>query len=344
MLSHADTMSGAPDESTATPPLSDSEERPFSEGEVSEMLEAAEALAENNELLYSDVDARQELQELLEELRDPHSERDVQERGRVLLDLLEWLESGGEELGAEGGEEGLAEGAPPGQQLRRVAAAGEELAGEQPPYLGEQALAELWVEVGELCNEADLPALEDELDGLPPEEQWGSLLAVRRYLLDGEAEEQRSFELWQPSGEELLAVWSDLLVKVSAEDAAEMRTLWEKADGDERRALAWDVRRYVADLEEEEEAMAAERRGAEEWSQGGGVRRRGGGAAGGVAAACGEEEDAKGYAKRGLRGGLLGDSGAKQRRRSWLVAAVGLSLAAAAAGLLAAAAGWLSLP
>ena len=66
MLSPANTMSGAPDESTATPPLSDSEERPFSEGEVSEMLEAAEALAENNELLYSDVDARQELQELLQ--------------------------------------------------------------------------------------------------------------------------------------------------------------------------------------------------------------------------------------------------------------------------------------
>ena len=88
---------------------------------------------------------------------------ELQERGRILVDVINYLESPGDE--GEEGEEG-------------------EGGAADEPYPGKEGLEQLWNEVVDLCAEEDVPRLEEEVKDKTPEEQWKILLDVRTFLLE----------------------------------------------------------------------------------------------------------------------------------------------------------------
>jgi hypothetical protein len=88
--------------------------------------------------------------------------QDLQEQGRMLMDVMDYLQNPPEE-----GEEG----ADPGEE-------GAE--GDDPPYPGEEGLQELWKEVTELCNEEDIDRHLARRTRLPAEWRRGGAECLRR--------------------------------------------------------------------------------------------------------------------------------------------------------------------
>jgi len=181
--------------------------------------------------VFEPEDAEAQLVELEAELKD----KDLQEQGRTLFEVLDYLNNPPEEDG------------------------GEEQEGERPPYEGPEALEALWKEVVELCNEEDVPTLEEELKSKTPEDQWVALLDVRDYLLT-DPEEQEAFEKWTPSDKELEAEWAELLQCLPDEDLDEIKEDWSSGDYEEKKRLVWDVRKHIEEqgVEEEEEDANAQ--------------------------------------------------------------------------------------
>ena len=133
----------------------DDEEDPFTEEEVAQMHEEIRELAQQmytNEEEYNNF-----LSELDAELEENN---DLQERGHILLDVLEYLQNPEE---GEEGDYGVGddtEGAP----ARPATAGGDgDEVEEMEPYPGEEGLQELWKELQEVCSEDDIKRLEDEL-------------------------------------------------------------------------------------------------------------------------------------------------------------------------------------
>jgi len=203
------------------------EEEPFAEDEVAQMLqEVKDALLE----AYPGEEGEQQVQELEEELGKT---QDLQEQGRMLMDVMDYLQNPPEE-----GEEG----ADPGEE-------GAE--GDDPPYPGEEGLQELWKEVTELCNEEDIDRLEEELKDKKGEDQWNILLDVRDYLLNGDEEEQNAFAEWQPSPVELEQEWKQMLKRVPKEEIKDVQEDWKGASFEDKKRMVWDVRKFLEQQEEE---------------------------------------------------------------------------------------------
>jgi len=232
----------------------DGEEAPFTQEEVDTMLiEVRTAIEES--FAEDEGGGAQQLTELEGELEG----KDLQEQGRILLEVLEYLnnpdgEEGGGEEPMNDGEEG------------------------PPPYEGEEALQELWKDVVEMCNEQDVPNLEDELKGRAPEEQWRMLLEVRDYLMHGDEEEREAFANWQPSLTEIEREWAKLLKRVPEEELSDLQNDWGGASEDDKKRLVWDVRKLLDQQDEMDEAEEAQSRsrGADDDALGKNeVRRRG---------------------------------------------------------------------
>ena len=210
------------------------EEEPFTEEECEKMYEEARAL-------LTEMVEEAELEGQIKELDDELNGRDLQERGRILVDVINYLESGEEEMqGEEGGEEdgqggGGGGGAP------------------EEPYPGKEGLERLWNEVLELCAEEDVPRLEEEVKDKLPEEQWKILLDVRQFLLDGDPEEQAAFDEWNPSVKDLDREWQGLMARVPTEEAEEVAQDYAKATAEEKKRMVWDVRNFLDEQEGEEE-------------------------------------------------------------------------------------------
>ena len=210
------------------------DEEPFTEEEVGKMYEEAKAM------LMEAVD-ESEVDEQLKELDAELAGRDVQERGRILVDVINYLErgeegeEGEEELGEE--EEGDEEGG----------------GGDDEPYPGADGLEKLWNEVVEICAEEDLPRLEAEVKDKQPQEQWKILLEVRDFLVNGDAEERAAFEEWNPTVRELDDEWAGLMARVSPEEAEELAPDYAKATAEEKKRFVWDARNFLEEQEGEEE-------------------------------------------------------------------------------------------
>eukprot|EP00967_Tisochrysis_lutea_P108042 scaffold167142_cov30-Tisochrysis_lutea.AAC.3 len=196
----------------------DDDERPYTEAEVMKLMETARELLEQK---FSAEDAEEQFKELENEI----SSKELQESGRVLIDVIAFLQNG-EQF----------------DSLERD---------RNEPYSGPEELEQLWTVVGEMCNEGDLRLLEEEMRSRSPEEQWKVLLDVRDHLLDGDDEEQEAFAQWEPTIEELEEEWLGLLKHVPSEDMEEVQETWANADEDNKKSIVWDVRRYVEDQEAE---------------------------------------------------------------------------------------------
>lgn len=205
------------------------QDRPFTEEEVEELLQHVRAA-------ITEAFTAEESSEQVQELEAELAGKDLQERGSILLEVMEYLNN--PEGEGEGGEEG------------------EEGQEEYMPYEGEEALEGLWTEVVEMCNEEDVPALDEELRDKPPDEQWRILLEVRDYLINGDAEEQAEFNAWEPSPQELEGEWKVLIKRVPKDDLHDLQEDWLKADADERKKMVWDVRKFI----EQQDADEAEPR------------------------------------------------------------------------------------
>jgi hypothetical protein len=209
--------------------------QPFTEEEVDQMY------AEAKTLLSEAVDEKQ-LEEQLNELDSELKGRDLQERGQVLVDVLNYLEGeGGDEEGEEGEE---------GQEY------GDDDAANAEPYPGPEGLEKLWTEVVDLCAEEDVPRLEEEVKGKAPEDQWKILLDVRAFLLEGDEEEMAAFDEWRPSLADLSAEWRELMTRVPPEEAAEVEDDFKKATPEEKKRMVWDVRKFLDENDGEEGADA----------------------------------------------------------------------------------------
>ena len=215
------------------------EEPPFEEEEVVEMYQSA------REMLREVVD-ESEVDAQLKELDGELAGKDLQERGRILVDVLNYLEGGGEEEEGEEGGEGDPNADPDG-------GAEDDLDAEYEPYRGEAELQKLWAEVVGLCASEDVPRLEEEVKGKAPEEQWRVLQDVRTYLLEGDDDEQAAFDEWQPTIGDLDAEWAALMERVPPEEAAEVAEDYRRADPNEKKRMVWDVRKFLDDADEGEE-------------------------------------------------------------------------------------------
>jgi len=219
------------------------EEPPFTEEEVSQMHDEIRELAQQ---MYTNED---EYTQFLNELDGELAEnKDLQEQGHILLDVLEYLQSPEGEEGEEG-EEGQDQGgeAPTGAQVQ------EEGDDEVEPYPGEEGLQELWTELKEVCSEDDVAKLEEELEGKAPEEQWKVLVEVYEYLQEEQEAEQKEFDAWQPTKEDLEVEWKEMMSRVPSEDLDEVQADWGKASAEEKKQMLWDVRKLLDQEEEEEE-------------------------------------------------------------------------------------------
>ena len=137
----------------------------------------------------------------------PHApSQRLQERGHILLDVLDYLQNpdDGEE-GDEGGE--YVEGDEDPAQAQAGGAGGAADDDELEPYPGEEGLQELWKELQEVCSEDDIKRLEEELEGKQPEEQWKILMEVYEYLSEEQEQERQDFEEWSPTKADLENSW-----------------------------------------------------------------------------------------------------------------------------------------
>lgn len=221
----------------------DDEEDPFTEEEVAQMHEEIRELAQQmytNEEEYNNF-----LSELDAELEENN---DLQERGHILLDVLEYLQNPEE---GEEGDYGVGddtEGAP----ARPATAGGDgDEVEEMEPYPGEEGLQELWKELQEVCSEDDIKRLEDELDGKRPEEQWKILMEVYEYLSEEQERERQEFEAWQPTKAQLEKEWREMMARVPAEDVDEVQADWKKASVEDKKQMVWDVRKLLDEQEED---------------------------------------------------------------------------------------------
>ncbi len=198
------------------------EEEPFTEEEVAQLFDETKAA------LQSKVDA-DELGAQLDELNGELEGKELQEKGRILLEVLDYLNNPDEEEYPEYPEE----------------------------YPGPDELAELWKEVEELCVAEDLPKLKEEVGSKAAEDQWKMLLEVRAYLLEGDEEERQAMEEWKPTVAELDAEWHELMARVPDEEAdqlVEVQKAYAQAEPEEKKRMVWDVRmNFIEEGEEEEE-------------------------------------------------------------------------------------------
>jgi hypothetical protein len=293
------------------------EEPPFTEDEVEELFAAVlEAFDEN----FSPEDSAQQKAQLEGELAD----KDLQERGRVLDEVMDFLQNelqNGEGGNGEEGEE--SEGGAQGNAPKRAV----------EPYRGTHALEELWNEVVEMCAEEEIPGIEEGLVGKSSEERWKMLLDIRDYLVTGDADEQEAYEKWQPSEPRLDEEWDELAMMIPPEEREEIDEQWPDAGYEEKRAILWDVRKFVAEKEEaaargEDEAYPAEPDGVGRSE----VRRRRGLHEEGAEPLADDDDDDDDDAGRSAGRG----TGRRQKRaggtRGWRSAAVGLGLAALLGG------------
>eukprot|EP00320_Phaeocystis_rex_P009223 CAMPEP_0119070390 /NCGR_PEP_ID=MMETSP1178-20130426/37972_1 /TAXON_ID=33656 /ORGANISM="unid sp, Strain CCMP2000" /LENGTH=407 /DNA_ID=CAMNT_0007052221 /DNA_START=51 /DNA_END=1274 /DNA_ORIENTATION=+ len=225
------------------------EEPPFTEEEVSQMHDEIRELAKQ---MYTD---QGELDSFLGELDSELQENgDLQERGHILLDVLEYLQNPEEqgEVDDPLDDEGEEDSAAPQQSVS--AGAGGEADGDDDiePYPGEEGLQELWREVQEVCSEEDIKRLEEELDGKPPEEQWKILMEVYEYLAEEQEQERQEFEAWKPSKKELETDWQELMGRVPTEDVDEVQADWKTATAEEKKQMVWDVRKLLDEEDDEE--------------------------------------------------------------------------------------------
>mmetsp|Transcript_50553 Transcript_50553/g.131527 ORF Transcript_50553/g.131527 Transcript_50553/m.131527 type:complete len:514 (+) Transcript_50553:32-1573(+) len=215
------------------------EEEPFTEEEVSQLYE--DAVAALREVVDGD-DLDVQLKELDAELEG----KETQDRGRVLVEVLEYLRNPQEGEG-EDGEDGPT---------------------DLGPYESEEQLQKLYEIVRSMCVDEDLPRLEEEIKGKGPEEQWRILCEVRSYLLgegggeegdEGEEgddmteEEAAAFDAWKPSAAELASEWRTLMQRVPADEAAEVEPDFEQAGPDDRKRMVWDVRKFLEQDADDEE-------------------------------------------------------------------------------------------
>jgi len=235
------------------------EEPPFTEDEVLQMHDEIRELAVG---MYTD---KTELDNFLGELDSELKENgDLQERGHILLDVLEYLQNpdDGEE-GDEVGDydEGDEDSAPsqPGPAGGGAADDGDEL----EPYPGEEGLQELWKELQEVCSEDDIKRLEEELEGKQPEEQWKILMEVYEYLSEEQEQERQDFEEWKPAKSALEKEWKEMMSRVPSEDVDEVQADWKKASQDEKKQMVWDVRKLLDDEDDEGEDDEEVRKAAE---------------------------------------------------------------------------------
>jgi len=205
---------------------------PFTQEEVEKYLSEVRMIIEES---FRDEDGygAQQIAELESELEG----KDLQEQGRILEDVLEYLNNPDAE---EAGDEG---------QMYE----GEEGEVDYPLYEGEEALHELWKEVSEMCNEEDVPNLQEELKDRSLEEQWKMLHEVRDYLIHGDEEEREAFASWQPSPANLEREWASLLKRVPKEELPDLKGDWGQASDDDKKRLVWDVRKLLEQQDEEME-------------------------------------------------------------------------------------------
>ena len=241
-IPHPDDAKGGEFEEDEVQGGEEGEEEPFTEEEVSQLyVDAQEALG-------ATVDG-DDLQAQLNELDAELDGKDVQERGRILAEVLDYIAN-------------LQQG---GGQYQED---------EYPDeYQGEELLEELYQEVLGRCVAEDKPRLEKELEGKQAEEQWRTLLEVRDYLLgdggdggDGgeeevgeeewSPEEQAEFDAWTPTPEELDGEWDSLMASVPPKQAREVQLDYDGADDLKRKQMVWDVRKFIEDEQEAEEQEA----------------------------------------------------------------------------------------
>ena len=239
-LPHPDDVAGAVGEEEE----GEGEEEPFTEEEVAELYGQAQ------EMLKEAVETEQEYNEQMTDLDKELEGKDLQDRGRILYDVIEYLEQGEEE-----GEEGD-EGQPTGAEGDEGEEGAED--DEIPPYPGKKGLEDLWAEVLELCAEEDVPRLENELKGKSDEQQWATLCEVKTFLLEGDEEEQQAFMEWQPTPAELDAEWKALMQRVPPEEAKEVEGDYRKASAEDKKRMVWDVRKFLDEQEGEEEEAAGQ--------------------------------------------------------------------------------------
>ena len=160
-------------------PDGEEEEPPFTEDEVNQMMEEIRELA--GQTYTNDEELNTFLSELDGELAE---NKDLQEQGHILLDVLEYLQNPDEEEGEEeeGEEEEGEEGGGGGLRRRGGDVPPEDEGEDEEPYPGEEGLQELWKELQEVCSDDDIAKLEEELEGKAPEEQWKVLTEVYDYL------------------------------------------------------------------------------------------------------------------------------------------------------------------
>lgn len=250
----------------SSPPTPQSSERdneeeeeqyqPYTEQEVLGLMETARTLLGQK---FSAEDAEEQFSELETEVAG----KELQEKGRVLIDVIAYLQNG----------------EPMDEHTRNE------------PYAGPEALQELWEVVGDMCNREDLRVLEEEMRSKPLQEQWNVLLDVRDHF-HGDEDEHEAFGRWEPTEDELEAEWLGLLQHVPAEDSDEVQRSWAEADAESKKSIVWDVRRYV----DEQEAESLAEPDAAEDHEGIGrseLRRRGHTRAGGNADEEDEEDDVR---------------------------------------------------
>ena len=222
------------------------EEPPFTEEEVNQMMDEIKELASQE---YTSEDKYEQfLNDLDSELKEA---KDLQDRGHILLDVLEYLQNP-EEGGEDDEEDDEGRGGPSG-------AGDEEEEGEEegeegmPEYPGEEGLQNLWQEIQEFCSEDDIARLEKELEGKPPEEQWNVLVEVYDYLAEEQEKEAEEFAAWEPTPKELESEWKELMKQVPKEDLPEVQADWKKAGAAEKKQMLWDVRKLLLSQEDEED-------------------------------------------------------------------------------------------
>lgn len=199
------------------------EDEPFTEKEVAQMAdEVKQALRE----AFPGEKGDQQATELEVEIAKTN---DLQEKGRMLMDVMEYLQNPPEDNDSSPDDDA------------------------DPPYPGEEGLQELWAEVTDLCNEEDIDRLEEELKGKSGEEQWAILLDVRDYLLNGDEDEQAAYADWKPTLSELEKMWKEMLKRVPKEEVKEVQEGWKAAGFEEKKRMAWDVRKFLEQQDEDEQ-------------------------------------------------------------------------------------------
>ena len=228
------------------------EDEPFTEQEVTELY------AQVQEMLKEAVETEAEYDEQMTDLDKELDGKDVDQKGRILYEVLDYLEQGEEEAMGEEGEEG--EGGAQGGGARGGDGGdagdggdGGDDEADYEPYPGPEGLDGLWKEVLDLCAEEDVPRLEEELKGKRPEDQWKTLLEVRSFLLEGDEEEKLAFEEWQPTASELDAEWQGLMAQVPPEEAKQVEGDYAKASAADKKRMVWDVKKFLDEEEEEGE-------------------------------------------------------------------------------------------